>query len=157
MGIIATFIPRGAARPSTFIPRRCNISSAEIAAIGAINIKQYNIASNQLNIRYNQLLSNEIVDPTSKLDLLWQVSWLLNPRRPSWSGTMQWCHQGEYPGKSSVVFLSMIDLDPSNVTCIHSTLDFVSRHAKKYDVTPVLTFDQPTMVESHLNHQRGAN
>ena len=89
------------------------------------------------------MLSNEIVDPTSKLDLLWQVSWLLNPRRPSWSGTMQWCHQGEYPGKSSVIFLPMIDLDPSNVTCIHSTLDFVSRHAKKYDVTPILTFDQP--------------
>ena len=28
------------------------------------------------------------------------------------------------------IFLQMIDLDPSNVTCIHSTLDFVSRHAK---------------------------
>eukprot|EP00795_Rhopilema_esculentum_P015939 gene15939-biopygen5325 len=143
MGIIATITPRSAARTSTFIPRRCNISSDEIAAIGAINIKQYNIANNQLNIRYDQLLSNEIVDPTSKLDLLWQVSWLLNPRRPSWSGTMQWCHQGEYPGKSSVIFLPMIDLDPSNVTCIHSTLDFVSRHAKKYDVTSILTFDQP--------------
>ena len=46
MGIIATITPRSAARPSTFIPRRCNISSDEIAAIGAINIKQYNIANN---------------------------------------------------------------------------------------------------------------
>eukprot|EP00112_Aurelia_sp_Birch-Aquarium-sp1_P011852 Seg2490.3 transcript_id=Seg2490.3/GoldUCD/mRNA.D3Y31 product="hypothetical protein" protein_id=Seg2490.3/GoldUCD/D3Y31 len=51
--------------------------------------------------------------------------------------------QGEYLGKSSVSFLPMIDLDPSNITCIYSTLDFVSRHAKRYDVTPVLTFDQP--------------
>ena len=144
MRIIATITPRNTARPSIFIPRRCNMSSDEIAAIGAINIKQYNIASSlQLNIRYDQLLPTEIVDPTSNLDLLWQVSWLLNPRRPSWSGTMQSCHQGEYPGKSSVIFLPMIELDPSNVTCVYSTLDFVSRHARRYDVTPILTFDQP--------------
>lgn len=94
MGIIATITPRNAAHPSTLIPRQCNTSSEEIAAIGAININQYNIANNQLNIKYDQLLSNKIVDPMSNLDLLRHVSWLLNTRRPSWSGMMQSCHQG---------------------------------------------------------------
>ena len=37
----------------------------------------------------------------------------------------------------------MIDLDPYNVISIYSTLDFVSHHAKRYAVTPILMFDQP--------------
>ena len=56
---------------------------------------------------------------------------------------MQMLHRGEYPGQSSVTFLPMIDLDPNDPSCIYSTLEFVSSQAGKYDVTPVLTFDQP--------------
>ena len=37
----------------------------------------------------------------------------------------------------------MIDLDPNDPSCIYSTLKFVSSQAGKYNVTPVLTFDQP--------------
>lgn len=37
----------------------------------------------------------------------------------------------------------MIDLNPSDLTCIYSTLHFVCDHARRYDVTPILTFDQP--------------
>jgi len=33
---------------------------------------------------------------------------------------------GEYPGQSSVVFMPMIDLNPSDETCIYSTLLWVS-------------------------------
>lgn len=50
---------------------------------------------------------------------------------------------GLYPGKSSVVFMPMIDLNPSDETCIYSTLHFVNDQAKRYNVTPVITFDQP--------------
>ena len=52
-------------------------------------------------------------------------------------------HDGPHPGKSSIELLSMIDLDPCNPTCIYSTLRFVVSQARLYDLTPVLTFDQP--------------
>jgi hypothetical protein len=34
-------------------------------------------------------------------------------------------------------------MDPSNETCIYSTLKFVSEQAKRYNATPIVTFDQP--------------
>lgn len=37
----------------------------------------------------------------------------------------------------------MIDLDPSNMSCIYTTLKFVCREASRYNKTPVITFDQP--------------
>ena len=52
-------------------------------------------------------------------------------------------HDGPHPGKSSIEFLPMIDLDPCDSTCIYSTLKFVVFQARLYDVTPVLIFDQP--------------
>ena len=51
--------------------------------------------------------------------------------------------KGEYPGKSTVTFLPMIDMDPSNNNCIYSTLKFVCRMARKYEMTAILTMDQP--------------
>ena len=63
--------------------------------------------------------------------------------RPSWSGMMQKSHQGIHPGKSSVMFLPMIDMSASDVICIYSTLEFISSHARQYHVTPIKTFDQP--------------
>ena len=48
-----------------------------------------------------------------------------------------------YPGKSSVTFLPMIDMSPSDMSCINSTLHFVCEQSSRYGVTPVLTFDQP--------------
>ena len=52
-------------------------------------------------------------------------------------------HGGPHPGKSSIEFLPMIDLEACDPTCIYSTLKLVVSQARFYDVTPVLTFDQP--------------
>ncbi|CAC5398048.1 unnamed protein product [Mytilus coruscus] len=60
-----------------------------------------------------------------------------------WSGFMQMVQTGNYPGKSSVSFRPMIDLNVLDMTCIYSTLNFVSKQAKRYDITAILTFDQP--------------
>ena len=49
---------------------------------------------------------------------------------------IQMLHDGPHPGKSSIEFLAMIDLDPCNPTCIYSTLKFVVSQARLYDVTP---------------------
>ena len=56
---------------------------------------------------------------------------------------MQACHEGEHPRKSSVTFLPMIDMDPSDMSCVYSTLVFVCHEASIHGVTPVVKFDQP--------------
>ena len=47
-----------------------------------------------------------------------------------------------HAGKSSDIFLPMIDLTPSDPTCVRSTLEYLSDHARHHGVTPVITFDQ---------------
>ena len=56
---------------------------------------------------------------------------------------MQLVHKGNHPGKSSIMFLPMIDMDPTDLTCIYSTLSYVVDHAERHNSTPILTFDQP--------------
>ncbi|CAC5362573.1 unnamed protein product [Mytilus coruscus] len=62
---------------------------------------------------------------------------------PSWSGFMQMVQKGEYPGQSAFTFLPMIDMDPSDLSCIYSTLKFICSQAKSYGVKAIVTFDQP--------------
>ena len=57
-------------------------------------------------------------------------------------------HTGDHPGQSSVLLLPMIDLDPGNMSCVHSTLKFICEHAARYNVTPIITFDQPLLWKS---------
>lgn len=56
---------------------------------------------------------------------------------------MQLVHKGEHPGKTSYVYLPIIDMNPNDLTCIFSTLTFIIQHARKHKVKPVVTFDQP--------------
>ena len=56
---------------------------------------------------------------------------------------MQMVQKGEHQGQCSVLYLPMIDIDPSDFNCVYSTLCYVSSHAKKHNVTPILTFDLP--------------
>ncbi len=62
--------------------------------------------------------------------------------RPAWSGMMQFVHQGDHPGKASVMFLPIIDMNSSDSTCIYSLM-FISEHAQRHGVTTIVTFDQP--------------
>ena len=39
-------------------------------------------------------------------------------------------HQGHHPGKASIMFLPIIDMNPSDSTCIYSTHMFVSDDAQ---------------------------
>lgn len=64
-------------------------------------------------------------------------------------------HSGEFPGESAVVFMPMMNMDPTDMSCIYSTLDFISQQAKKYEATPLVTFDQPLWwkaVSSGVHH-----
>ena len=51
--------------------------------------------------------------------------------------------QCDHPGQSSVLFLPMIDMYPGDKTCIYSTLEYICKLASKYDLPPIVTFDQP--------------
>ena len=92
---------------------------------------------------YQKLHDMKAQDPTARIDILWKTFILFGSPRPAWSGMMQLVHRGNHPGKSSVMFLPMIDMNPSDVTCVYSTLKYVCEHARRHDVTPILTFDQP--------------
>ena len=81
-------------------------------------------------------------DPTSHYETLWNISWPLKSPRPAWKGMMQALHNGDHAGVSQVCFMPMIDLNPGDLSCIYSTLRFVTSQAMKNNVTPVLTFDQ---------------
>lgn len=53
----------------------------------------------------------------------------------------------------------MIDMNPSDMSRIFSTLSFISDHARKYNQTPIVTFDQPLywkalMIIHHGNADR---
>ena len=141
MGIIATFTPGTVSHKA--IPR-ISVASDEIERIGQINIMNFRSQETaDLPLTFKQLTAVEKADTTAGVDLLWDVSLALQSRRPLWFGFMQSYHQGAHPGRSSVVFLPMIDLDPGNMSCIFSTLHYICAQAKSFSVTPVITFDQP--------------
>ncbi|KAJ8896527.1 hypothetical protein PR048_001871 [Dryococelus australis] len=55
---------------------------------------------------------------------------------------MQLIQEESYPGRSSFVFLPMIDMDLTNLSCVYSTLKILCAEANRHGVNPVVTFDQ---------------
>ena len=51
--------------------------------------------------------------------------------------------KGDHPGNASVMFLPMLNLDPTDMSCVYSTLIFLT-------TTPVITFDQPLWWKSQI-------
>ena len=141
MGIVTTVTPgNNATKP---IPR-VTVSSDDVMAVGKINISYFKPRENfQSLLKFKTLPLYQTDDKTYNVDLLWKISWLLKPERPSWNGFMQTVQHGPYPGKSTVLFMPMIDMKSSDESCIYSTLCFDSEQARRYKSTPILTFDQP--------------
>ena len=77
-------------------------------------------------------------------DMLWQISWNFDIPPTLWSGFMSLINRNERPSATKIYFLPMIDLNPSDETCIYSTLTYIENQAKKLNI-PVasVTFDQP--------------
>ena len=141
MGMIAMVTP--GVNNSRCIPR-VKVSPEDIAAVGRVDIKHFISEFDGLQSKcYVELHMPNVEDPTENADLLWNISWPLRSPRPAWSGFMQMIHKGNHPGQSSVLFLPMIDINPGDLNCLYSTMLFVSSHARRYEVTPILTFDQP--------------
>lgn len=141
MGQMATFTPRIAV--ARRIPRG-HVSMDELKRIGRVRlVPQANPTAVQGNIIYSKLGEFSRDEKNMKLDMLWRVSPHFPKPRPLWSGCMQMLQSHiPHPGKSSEVFLPIIDLTPSDPTCVRSTLEYISDHARRHGLTSVITFDQ---------------
>ena len=71
-----------------------------------------------------------------------QCSFLLQPRH-SWSGYVTSVSKGDYPDIASANMLPIIDMNPINLSCIYSTLNFIAGLSKELQTFPIVTFDQP--------------
>ena len=118
MGIIASVMPEVT---STDPVKRTQVTSKNISSIGRINIYKFVHDKNLMKcLLYEHL---DVSDNNSNLDVLWKPSRALKIPTPMWSGFMQLACKGSHPGKSSVVFMPMIDLDPMTFRAFNSTLN----------------------------------
>ena len=70
--------------------------------------------------------------------------------RPGWSGYISVVSSGDYPGKSMILMLPIIDLDPNDMSCIYSTLSFIIQQSQELVLqTPIVTFDQPLCIKAN--------
>ena len=63
------------------------------------------------------------------------------------SANVVWGHATNYsgslhPGKTSNTFVPLIDLTPSDATCVRSTIEYAPAYACRHDITAVLILDQ---------------
>ena len=141
MGQMVTFTP--ALQSIRRIPRR-RVDMEVIKQLGQVNlVEQRNPKTVLSEIMYTnvEVFQRDILN--DNLDLMWTVAFHLQKPQPMWSGYMQLLHHNiPRSGKSSDIFLPMIDLSPSDPTCVRSTLEYIVDHAKRYNTTPVITFDQ---------------
>ena len=85
----------------------------------------------------NQLKALVVMD--SLYDVIWHSGWIFSSQshpRPNWSGFMQqsfYKNEVEFQ-QSDVLLLLIIDLPPTDLTCIYSTLFFIQDQAKKMNI-----------------------
>ena len=141
MGMISSLTP--SVRNCSVVPK-VTVSSKYICEVSKVKISfcQGKYVA-MPNTRYEAIQVIDAEDPTAHLNSLWKASMLMDLPWQSWSGMMQAVHSGSHPGMSSIVFLPIINMDPTNMSCIYSTLHFLCDQARKCNTAPIITFDQP--------------
>ena len=133
MGIIGEATPGTKRRKAI----HCNTVSC---TIGKVFICYFDASVVDLSLAYEAVLQNFTAEDKSKIFYIpWKVSW---PLSRLVSDDAQ-CVRRDISWSEYFPFLPMIDMDPTNMSCIflHSSL------ALRYGAIPVLIFDQP-VVES---------
>lgn len=143
MGMIAAVTP---GKYGSFKLPRKKVTDAEILEIGCPQLHHYKYKPEQSPMIFCEI--PHIANTVTSVDILWQISFMLKPDRPNWSGIMHILHDRDdnlciNTCKSTVKYLPIIDLQPSDMTCILSTLKFLSDLGREQNVIPVITFDQP--------------
>lgn len=121
------------------VPRR-HVPLQTILESGAVPIHQYNYLKSDTQTTFRdieEIRSNIICPKITLTTFLWKIMPFLKWPRPNWSGFMQMVQTGEHPGKASVLFLPLINLDPTDMSCVYSTLIFLTDQAEKRSTTPV--------------------
>ena len=73
----------------------------------------------------------------TQVDLLLDISHSIKSPRAAWSDMIQIVNKdGNYPGKSSMLFLAMLDIDPAQTTWIYYTMMYVNEHAMIQEGSP---------------------
>lgn len=95
------------------------------------------------NLVYTRASAFSCEERNEKPDTLWSISLHFPKPPPMWSGCMMMTHSElPHPGVSSKIFLPIINLTASDQTCVQSVLEYISDHARRHNISPILTFDQ---------------
>ena len=131
MGII------GAATPikklSDLIRRDISLTVRQTSTLGQIPVHQRLTFS----LKYEELQDLRFEDITRKVNLLKSImeKVMASTNISYWLyGLILTVSEGSYPGQSMITFLTMIDMQPTNTSCIihvYSILHFVSKLAAK--------------------------
>jgi len=105
---------------------RVKVTPKDIAAVGRVPVYYHKEESvGMVAMMFEKVHNFKAENPSAYLDILWKSSILFGSPRPAWSGMMQLVHHGTIPGKSSVMFLPMVDMNPSDSSCVYSTLKYI--------------------------------
>ena len=156
MGIVLSTTGGVSQGPLPQIPRQKRVNANEVVKNKSIPLLDYlpsdrNSISNLKLLKLKELQAPVDLIPDTYTDLLWHAKYFhrTDVPRPAWNGYMQDISKGTFPGQSVINMLPIIDLDPTNMTCIFSTLLFITEQATKLGInTPVVTFDQPLWLKA---------
>ena len=152
MGIVAAITPSGSFNQLTSIKRlKKKRHVAEIVKDREVPIIEYNGPKTLESFQTVSPLETLKIKDRASYDLqsevFWHSNWYFSSSlqlRSLWSGLMQ-SHfsrtEDSFYKKSDVILLPIIDLQPTNLTCIYSTLLFIQSQLNIS--TPIITFDQP--------------
>ena len=156
MGILAASTNKEGIKTQTpLIKRHALTKSTAITQNKGVKIVPY-LTSNESAFSKTVLKSvstlqtPEVVKFGHNLNFLWQTVQVFPTKtRPNWSGFMQTYSNGEHPGKFVISLLPIINLKPSDETCLYSTLLFVTELCNRHGMgTPCITFDQPLWIKA---------
>ena len=147
MGILAAVTP--GVFNTISIPKQ-KISSQQLRSLSGSNIKACTIREAKFlrNVKFIDIFADVPSLTYPENDLLYISAAALGLKTPLWSGTMHAMSRVEHPKPSSFHFLPLIDLQPSNIDCVYSTLVFIKEECKKIHCYPVVTFDQPLYIKA---------
>ena len=140
---------------SHMLRSHCNTRDSVMHHGQSLYICYFDASVIDLSLVYEAVLQNFTAEDKSKiLYIPWKVSWPLSRLISDDAECVQW----DISWSEYFPFLPMIDMDPTNMSCIflHSSL------ARRYGATPVLIFDQPcggkpqrSLKMSHLTVSHG--
>ena len=157
MGIVSLIASQKGRMPlQTSLLKREKVQSVnEIIKNKGIIIKEYlpPSTSGLSTVKFKEMCElklNKTLSLDCNMDFFWDSSFFFRDHtRPNWSGFMTQYSAENYPGKSNVAFLPIINLSLNDPSCIFIALEFAIDQAKSLNVeTPVITFNQPLWIKA---------